>query len=184
MTSAGRWLNESNPRPKLVSKVGEGRAQLLCDHISMSRKLLVASLLAGVLVLVFGTNMTRPIYSFRVSQFVAQPRWNERVRVTGALVHGSLCKVDDPCEYRFSVSDRSTTIAVSYEGCIVPDTFRGLPWLDVEVTAEGERCQGCHALKASSLMAKCPAKYYVNMNGHSHEPSEPIARCTGRTPGR
>jgi cytochrome c-type biogenesis protein CcmE len=150
----------------------------------MSRKLLVASLLAnaGVLALVFGTNVTRPIYSFRVSQFVAQPRWDERVRVNGTLVHGSLCKVDEPCQYRFSLSDGEAKLAVSCDGCVVPDTFRDVPWLDVEVTAEGERCQGCHTFEASWLMAKCPAKYYMNANGHPYEALKPVPRCSGPTP--
>jgi cytochrome c-type biogenesis protein CcmE len=152
----------------------------------MSRKLLVGSLVtaASALVLILGTSKPRAMYSFGVSDFMAHPRGDERVRVSGALVHGTLCNVGGRCEYRFSLSDRGQALAVSFEGCVVPDTFRDVPWLDVEVTVEGEYCQRCHAFKASSLMAKCPAKYEMKTNGYPYGPIKPIPRCKGPVSGR
>ena len=146
----------------------------------MSRKLLLGTLAlsAGALALIFGTNVSRPMYSLGVADFQARPRWDERVRLNGTLVRGTLCKVDEPCEYRFRLGDRGESIPVSYEGCVVPDTFRDVPWLDVQVSAEGEQCQSCHHFKASSIMAKVPGKYEM-----SPTPFPPIPRCPGRKPG-
>jgi cytochrome c-type biogenesis protein CcmE len=144
----------------------------------MSRKVLLGTLLvnAAVLGLVFGTNVTRPIYSFGVADFLTRPRWDERVRVQGTLVHGTLCKVEEPCEYRFALSDRGQSLTVSYESCVVPDTFRDVPGLDLRVTVEGERCQGCHDFEAAVVMAQCPAKYQLNASAAPL----PIPRCSRR----
>lgn len=144
----------------------------------MSRKVLLGTLLvnAAVLGLVFETNVTRPIYSVGVADFLTPPRSDERVRVRGTLVHGSLCKVEQPCEYRFALSDRGQSLTVSYESCVVPDTFRDVPGLDLQVTVEGERCQGCHDFEASLVVAQCPAKYEMNASGAPL----PIPRCSRR----
>jgi cytochrome c-type biogenesis protein CcmE len=86
--------------------------------------------------------------------------------------------VDEPCEYRFSMSDRGESLSVSYESCVIPDTFREVPWTDVEVSAEGEQCQGCHDFKASLIMAKSLGKFEMRPM-----PFPPVPRCPGRRPG-
>jgi cytochrome c-type biogenesis protein CcmE len=83
------------------------------------------------------------------------------VKVSGALVKGSLRKRDDPCEYRFELTElngKGATLPVRYEGCVVPDTFRDVPGMDVEVTADGKVDPAGH-FQASQIMAKCPSKY-------------------------
>jgi cytochrome c-type biogenesis protein CcmE len=41
---------------------------------------------------------------------------------------------------------------------VVPDTFRDMPGMDVEVTAEGKLDPEGH-FEASQIFAKCPSKY-------------------------
>jgi cytochrome c-type biogenesis protein CcmE len=83
------------------------------------------------------------------------------LRVQGVLVHGSLIKRDQPCEFRFKVRPKENPeggqLEVHYESCIVPDTFRDVAGMDVEVTAEGQ-LSGDH-LAATQIFAKCPSKY-------------------------
>ena len=74
----------------------------------MSRKLLAGTVLlgAGILALVFF--MPGDVPRRTVSAFLAQRIRNRPVRVEGALVKGSLCKVTrgpDACEYRFRMID-------------------------------------------------------------------------------
>jgi len=83
------------------------------------------------------------------------------IKLTGALVKGSLRKRDNPCEYRFELTTMGKggpTVPVRYEGCVVPDTFRDVPGMDVEVTADGKVDPAGH-FQASQIMAKCPSKY-------------------------
>ncbi len=80
------------------------------------------------------------------------------VRVEGNLVHGSLERREQPCEYRFRIEKNGTSIPVSFPQCIVPDTFRDVPGMDVGVTAEGS-LQKDGAFLATSVLAKCPSKY-------------------------
>ena len=49
-------------------------------------------------------------------------------------------------------------LPVSYAQCVVPDTFRDVKGVEVEVTAEGRMTPDGH-LEASKIMAKCPSKY-------------------------
>ena len=143
----------------------------------MGRKLLVASVLAAivVLVLVFGLSRPSAIYSFGVRQFLERGLVDETVRVRGTLVPGTLCKVRADCGYRFSLRDAGQQLSIAYDGCVIPDTFRDLPGMDVDITVEGERCQGCHDFKATQVFAKCPGKY--EMKGHQWPTPEPVPRC-------
>jgi cytochrome c-type biogenesis protein CcmE len=143
----------------------------------MGRKLLVASLLATavVLAIVFGLSGPKVIYSLSVSQFLARGMADQTVRIRGQLVHGTLCKLTADCGYRFRLQDAAQQLSVVYDECIVPDTLRDVPGLDVEITAEGERCQGCHDFKATQIMAKCPSKY--EMNGHWRPAAAPTPLC-------
>ena len=79
-------------------------------------------------------------------------------RVVGMLVKGSLTRRDDPCEYRFRVKSDAAELPVRYSQCVVPDTFRDVPDMDVEVTVTGKLTAEGY-FEASNIMAKCPSKY-------------------------
>jgi cytochrome c-type biogenesis protein CcmE len=87
------------------------------------------------------------------AKFVGRP-----VRVEGNLVHGSLVKRDLPCEYRFAIEKAGVTMPVRFGQCVVPDTFRDVPGIDVGVTVEGE-LRSDDTFEATSVLAKCPSKY-------------------------
>jgi len=161
----------------------------------MGRKLLVASLaaVAAVWVIVFVFRWPKAIHSVDVAYFLSHDMSEQQVRVGGVLVHGSLCKVEPDCGYRFSIQQRGSLeadgtllpppreqLSVSYDDCIIPDTFRDLPGYDVEVRVEGERCQSCHDFAASEVIARCPGKYDLRY-GPPPAPT-PIPRCKAATP--
>src|SRR5690606_8574929 len=122
---------------------------------------LLAALLAmgaAILALVFSTAPDAAVYSKSVDELLAEKERlaSRNVRVVGNLVKGSLVHRPDPCEYRFKLEKNGATIDVHYPQCIVPDTFRDVPGMDVEVTAEGKLGDG--AFQATHIMAKCPSK--------------------------
>jgi cytochrome c-type biogenesis protein CcmE len=80
----------------------------------------------------------------------------------GNLVHGTLEKRDQPCEYRFVLEKNGTELPVRFPQCIVPDTFRDVPGMDVGVTVEGE-LQSDNTFEATKVIAKCPSKYQDKM---------------------
>lgn len=83
------------------------------------------------------------------------------VRVQGTLVKGTLVHRDQPCEYRFQMEatkNKGVVLPVRYAQCVVPDTFRDMPGMDVMVTAEGKLNNEGY-LEASTIFAKCPSKY-------------------------
>ena len=129
----------------------------------MSRKLLVGTVLvaAGVLAAVFGLSSPKSVYARSVSEFAAHPDYDQPARVYGSLVPGSLCRRDHPCEYRFRLSDRGSQLSVHYPQCVVPDTFRVQPGIDLLLTVEGTLCANCHQFEASSLLVKMSGKYEV-----------------------
>jgi cytochrome c-type biogenesis protein CcmE len=100
------------------------------------------------------------IYSKPVDELLAQKaKFKGRpVRAEGNLVHGTLAKRDTPCEYRFTISKNGVDVPVRFPQCIVPDTFRDVPGMDVGVTVEGE-LQADNSFEATSVLAKCPSKY-------------------------
>ncbi|HEX6765175.1 MAG TPA: cytochrome c maturation protein CcmE [Polyangiaceae bacterium] len=124
--------------------------------------LLVALLVcgAGVLVLVLSTVTNATIYARQVDELVRErdALMGRNVRVEGALKKGTLTKRDSPCEYRFTLSKKGTELPVRFGQCIVPDTFRDMPGMDVMVTAEGQLDPRGH-FEATHIMAKCPSKY-------------------------
>ena len=110
---------------------------------------------------VFLTQMKdNAIYSKPVDELLAQKKKfaGRPVRADGNLVHGSLVKRDSPCEYRFTIMKNGAELPVRYPQCVVPDTFRDVPNMDVGVTVEGE-LQADDSFEASSVLAKCPSKY-------------------------
>ncbi len=124
---------------------------------------LVAALVViagGVLALVLTTFKHDAAYSKGVDELiVGKDKLNGRnIRVAGTLVKGSLKRRDQPCEYRFSITKNKAELPVRYSQCVVPDTFRDMPGMDVEVTAEGKLTEEGY-FEASQIFAKCPSKY-------------------------
>jgi cytochrome c-type biogenesis protein CcmE len=119
---------------------------------------------AGVLAFVFNSGEDAVIYSYQVDQLKAQAAelGERQVRVQGILVPGTLVRRDEPCEHRFMIQKQGVTgaepLAVTYSQCVVPDTFREVKGVEVEVTAEGRLNEDGH-LEASKIFAKCPSKY-------------------------
>lgn len=124
--------------------------------------LLVALLVmgVGVLTLVLKNGGDATVYSRGVDALMQQKDklQGRNVRVEGMLVKGSLLRRDKPCEYRFSLEKNGTRVPVRYAQCIVPDTFRDMPGMDVNVTAEGTLSQAGD-FEATQIFAKCPSKY-------------------------
>jgi cytochrome c-type biogenesis protein CcmE len=100
------------------------------------------------------------IYSKPVDELVQnKARFAGRqVMAEGKLVHGSLTKRDQPCEYRFTIENHGTEVPVRFPQCVVPDTFRDVPGMDMPVTVEGELLAD-NTFLASKVLAKCPSKY-------------------------
>jgi cytochrome c-type biogenesis protein CcmE len=128
--------------------------------------LLIALLVmgGGILAFVLGQDSDKLVYSKQVNEVLADrdDLAERNLRVQGVLVHGSLVKREKPCEFRFKIRDMAQAdgapIDVHYGSCIVPDTFRDVKGMDVEVTAEGRLAAGGH-LEAKQIFAKCPSKY-------------------------
>ena len=114
----------------------------------------------GILTLVFTSFKGSSVYAKTVDDLMRDPaKYSDRsVRVEGTLVKGSLVRRDQPCEYRFNIQSKGVVLPVRYAQCIVPDTFRDMPNMDVSVTAEGKLSQAGN-FDASTIMAKCPSKY-------------------------
>jgi cytochrome c-type biogenesis protein CcmE len=122
----------------------------------------------AILTLVMTSFDGAAIYSKTVDELVAQKDSlaKRNVRVQGTLVKGSLGKRDSPCEYRFRLQKNGTEIEVRYPQCVVPDTFRDVPNVDVDVTATGKLASDGH-FQASEIMAKCPSKYDMKQQAAS-----------------
>jgi cytochrome c-type biogenesis protein CcmE len=128
------------------------------------RELLLLGLLlaigAGILTLVMTNFNDSAIYSKGVDEMLAQKSTlgDRNLRVQGTLVKGTLARRDSPCEYRFRMKKNGAEVEVRYPQCVVPDTFRDVPNMDVDVTATGKLAKDGH-FQASQIMAKCPSKY-------------------------
>lgn len=136
----------------------EGPAPKRKSNIGLLIGLLVMG--GGILTLVFTSFQGSAVYSKGVDDLMRdKAQVGERaVRVQGTLVKGSLVRRDQPCEYRFNIEKKGVVLPVRYAQCIVPDTFRDMPGMDVDVTAEGKLSQTGH-FEASTIFAKCPSKY-------------------------
>ena len=149
-----------------------GPAPLIRQNPKRSVGLLVALLVCGigVLVLVFTTFEDATIYARQVDELIRErdKLTGRNVRVEGSLKRGSLVKRDQPCEYRFTLAKKGTELPVRFAQCIVPDTFRDMPGMDVMVTAEGQLDPAGH-FEASNIMAKCPSKYEMNERAQKGE---------------
>lgn len=130
---------------------------------TQKRLLLLVPLLmaaAAIVALVLVGMQDKGIYSKPVDELVAQQEkfYGKPVRAEGTLVRGTLVKRDEPCEYRFRIEKNGAEIPVRFAKCVVPDTFRDVPGMDVDVTVEGE-LHPDGSLEASQVFAKCPSKY-------------------------
>jgi cytochrome c-type biogenesis protein CcmE len=139
------------------------REQAEDPQASRRRMMLVIPLVtasAAIVAVVLTGMKDNAIYSKPVDQLVAEKaRFAGRaVRAEGNLVHGSLVKRDTPCEYRFTITKNGTEVPVRYAQCVVPDTFRDIPGMDVGVTVEGQLLAD-NSFEATSVLAKCPSKY-------------------------
>lgn len=146
------------------------------DEGSRRRLLLVVPLLmaaAAIVALVLVGMQDKGIYSKPVDELVAQKAkfLGKSVRAEGNLVHGSLVKRDDPCEYRFKIEKNNVEVPVRFAKCVVPDTFRDVQGMDVAVTVEGELLtqDGHDTLEASNVLAKCPSKYEMKQKAAGGE---------------
>jgi cytochrome c-type biogenesis protein CcmE len=133
---------------------------------------------AAIATLVLTGMQDKAIYSKPVDELLAQRAKfiGRPVRAEGNLVHGSLTKRDQPCEYRFSITKNAAEMPVRFAQCVVPDTFRDVPDIDVGVTVEGELAQD-GSFDATSVLAKCPSKYEMQQRkGHGEVmPHGPLA---------
>ena len=124
--------------------------------------LLIALLVAvgAMLALVFSSVDDAAIYSLTVDKVVQDKASlsGRNLRVEGDLVKGTLRHRAEPCEYRFTLTRGGKELPVRYAECVIPDTFRDVPDMDVQVTAEGELTEEGY-LEATHIMAKCPSKY-------------------------
>jgi cytochrome c-type biogenesis protein CcmE len=115
---------------------------------------------AAIVALVMTGMKDNAIYSKPVDDLVAQKaRFVGRaVRAEGNLVHGTLERRETPCEYRFTIAKNGVEVPVRFAQCVVPDTFRDIPGMDVGVTVEGA-LQADNSFEATTVLAKCPSKY-------------------------
>lgn len=141
----------AHPEPAPPTKRKKGNLGLLVGLLVMG---------GGILALVFTSFKGSAVYSIGVDDLLRDKvKYGTRsVRVDGILVKGSLVRRDQPCEYRFNIEKKGVVLPVHYAQCIVPDTFRDMPGMDVSVTAEGKLTDEGH-LQASNILAKCPSKY-------------------------
>lgn len=140
----------------------------------------IAMASAVIAILVLSGMQDKAIYSKPVDELLAnKARFLGRpVRADGNLVHGSLVKRDQPCEYRFTIEKRGSELPVRFAQCVVPDTFRDVPDMDVAVTVEGE-LQRDDSFEATVVLAKCPSKYEMQQRKQNGEqmPHGPLARA-------
>jgi cytochrome c-type biogenesis protein CcmE len=133
---------------------------------------------AGIAALVLTGMQDKAMYSKPVDELLAQKtRFLGRpVRAEGMLVHGSLVHRDQPCEYRFVIAKNGAELPVRFAQCVVPDTFKDVPDLDVGVTVEGQ-LQADSSFEATDVLAKCPSKYEMEKRKKDgeHMPHGPLA---------
>jgi cytochrome c-type biogenesis protein CcmE len=163
----GRAKNEPEPAQVFakspVANAGPARSRrywgLLLGLVGMG---------AAILFVVFSGFKQAAVYSKGVDELLRdKDRFESRtVRVVGTLVAGTLARRSEPCEYRFKMQKNDAILTVSYPQCVVPDTFRDVPGVKVEVTAEGQILAD-GTFRASQIMAKCPSKY--DMRGKSSQ---------------
>ncbi|MCC6645519.1 MAG: cytochrome c maturation protein CcmE [Polyangiaceae bacterium] len=117
-------------------------------------------LMAGAVLALVLSFKDAAVYAKSVDQVTADRAAlaGRALRVEGNLVKGSLVHQEQPCEFRFRIEEKGQQLPVRYGNCVVPDTFRDVPGVDVRVTVEG-KLTADGGFEASLVMAKCPSKY-------------------------
>jgi cytochrome c-type biogenesis protein CcmE len=139
-------------------------------------------MMAGILFLVFNSGKDAAIYSLGVDKLMSeQARYSQRnVRVKGMLVKGSLTRRDSPCEYRFKLQEKQSddpaartgehpVLSVQHPSCVIPDTFKDMPGMEVEVQAEGKLAADGKTFISTAIIAKCPSKYEMQQKSMQGE---------------
>jgi cytochrome c-type biogenesis protein CcmE len=137
---------------------------------------------AAVATLVLTGMQDKAVYSKPVDKLLAEKSkfLGRPVRAEGLLVHGTLVKREQPCEYRFVIESNHVELPIHFGQCVIPDNFRDVPNMDMAVTVEGE-LKGDDSFEASSVLAKCPSTYEMQQRKKNGEqmPHGPLA---GRGP--
>jgi cytochrome c-type biogenesis protein CcmE len=174
MTSSMSRLDDELAQAVAESEAAEAREPVKAEDVApgsqgdsaRSRKgnvILLAGLLAmvaAVLVLFATSFKDAAVYSKGVDELMKEQDElaGRRVTVDGELVKGTLVHRAEPCEYRFKMEKNGQRMDVRFPRCIVPDTFRDMPGMNVQVTAQGKLATAGH-FEADNIMAKCPSKY-------------------------
>ncbi len=164
----------SQPALEIAAARSRGRdADEEDPEASRKRLLLLVPLVmaaAAIVALVLVGMQDKGTYSKDVDVLIAEKAKfiGKPVRVEGSLVHGSLVKRESPCEYRFTIEKNGVEVPVRFAKCIVPDTFRDVPGVDVGVTVEGE-LRADNSLEANAVLAKCPSKYEMKQKAAQGE---------------
>ena len=158
----------------------------------MNRKLLAVSLaIAGVMAALALSKLEhRTVYDYGVGDFLRRDVREQRVRVHGTLVPGTLCRVDEPCGYRFAIAEQAPapspsylpdapTLPISFPGCVVPDSFLARPKQMHDVYVSGERCQSCHEFEATDILTRT---YSPDYEASAKTPSQLPPLCSALTP--
>jgi cytochrome c-type biogenesis protein CcmE len=155
----------------------------------------LSSVSSVVLALTFGSSEL--VYSVNVDQLTANSaKWLARshMRVEGRLVHGTLGRYENSCDFVFRLRSNVSEIPVHFAAspaedgaCGIPDTFCDAPGLDVTATVEGhvERVATGLVFAADRVMAKCPSKYEISLDGSGRPwrcPPIPVVREAHRRP--
>lgn len=161
-SEAAAPARDAEVRPRVDASADAKESSSRGRNVGLLIGLLVVG--GGILAFVFGQDNDKLVYSKQVHEVLEgkSELQNRNLRVQGVLVHGSLVKRETPCEFRFKLRDKEqpngAPMDVHYASCIVPDTFRDVKGMDVEVTAEGKLADAGH-MEAKQIFAKCPSKY-------------------------
>jgi cytochrome c-type biogenesis protein CcmE len=144
-----------------TSVAKESEQELPGGTIFGVRKAIVIALMlvAGAALLLFGSQATDAfVYAKPVNEVVgkADLYGGRPLRVDGDLKTGSVQFREKPCEWRFVLTKGGKELPVRYPLCVVPDTFRDTP--GVQVTAQGNMHKDGWFV-ANQLIPRCPSKY-------------------------
>ena len=176
-----RAVAAADPAPPAVTNLAPKAVPAPKGKRSLGLLIGLVVMSGAILTLVFTSFQNSQMYSKTVDDLVRdKAKLGERaVRVNGTLVKGSLVRRDQPCEYRFTIEHKGVALSVRFPQCIVPDTFRDMPGMNVDVTAEGKLTQEGH-FEASTIMAKCPSKYEMKERSKGGEQAPHAAAMSQR----
>ncbi len=157
---------DDKPELKNEKEIEQGvsvRRRQAREESSQKGVLLLVGLVAiggGLLAFAFGGLKDNAVYSKPIDDLMNEKEKfvNRPVRAEGMLVHGSLQKREAPCEYRFTITKNGKEVPVRFPSCVIPDTFKDVPGVDVGVTVEGQ-LRADNSFDATNIFAKCPSKY-------------------------